>query len=89
MVTIGGGTNGRDSARTVKKYASRLLAIVTWATTGRLGRLREDAGMLPPGDIRNHLALADDESVMSSLFNYRFDSGELEGHNFGNLFWRR
>ena len=43
--------------------------------------------MLPPGDIRNCLVgLADDESLMSRLFQYRFTDGGLEGHSFGNLF---
>ena len=88
VVTIGGGTGMGEILRGLKKYTSRLTAIVTVGDDGgSSGRLREDTGMLPPGDIRNCiLALADDESVMSSLFNYRFDSGELEGHNFGNLF---
>jgi uncharacterized cofD-like protein len=43
--------------------------------------------MLPPGDIRNCIvALSEDEHLLSKLFRYRFDQGELEGHSFGNLF---
>jgi uncharacterized cofD-like protein len=54
---------------------------------GSSGRLRRDMGLPPPGDIRNCLvALADDESLMSRLFQYRFADGGLEGHSFGNLF---
>ena len=54
---------------------------------GSSGRLRRELGMLPPGDIRNCLVgLADDESLMSRLFQYRFTDGGLEGHSFGNLF---
>jgi uncharacterized cofD-like protein len=54
---------------------------------GSSGRLREDFKMLPPGDIRNCLvALSEDEHLLSRLFQYRFEHGELEGHSFGNLF---
>jgi len=55
---------------------------------GSSGLLRRDLGMPPPGDLRNCLvALADDESMMSRLFQYRFpDGGGLQGHSFGNLF---
>jgi uncharacterized cofD-like protein len=65
-----------------------LSAVVTVTDDGgSSGRLREDFKMLPPGDIRNCMvALAEDEHLMSKLFQYRFDQGELEGHSFGNLF---
>ena len=54
---------------------------------GSSGLLRRDMGMPPPGDLRNCLvALADDELVMSKLFQYRFPDGGLQGHSFGNLF---
>ncbi len=55
---------------------------------GSSGLLRRDMGMPPPGDLRNCLvALADDESMMSQLFKYRFpEGGGLQGHSFGNLF---
>ena len=55
---------------------------------GSSGRLREELGILPPGDIRNCIAaLADDEDLITKLFQYRFKNGEgLEGHSFGNLF---
>ena len=55
---------------------------------GSSGRLRRDLGMLPPGDIRNCLAaLADDEDLLTRLFQYRFANGHgLTGHSFGNLF---
>jgi uncharacterized cofD-like protein len=67
---------------------SELSAVVTVTDDGgSSGRLREDFKMLPPGDIRNCLvALSEDEHLLSKLFRYRFDQGELEGHNFGNLF---
>ena len=55
---------------------------------GSSGRLREELGIIPPGDLRNCLvALADTEPLMEKLFQYRFTSGtELKGHSFGNLF---
>jgi len=54
---------------------------------GSSGRLREDLQMLPPGDIRNCMvALSEDEHLLSRLFQYRFEHGDLEGHSFGNLF---
>ncbi|WP_263365908.1 gluconeogenesis factor YvcK family protein [Edaphobacter bradus] len=65
-----------------------LSAVVTVTDDGgSSGRLREDFKMLPPGDIRNCMvALSEDEHLLSQLFRYRFDQGELEGHSFGNLF---
>jgi uncharacterized cofD-like protein len=65
-----------------------LTAIVTVTDDGgSSGRLREDLNMLPPGDVRNCMvALSEDEHLLSRLFRHRFATGELEGHNFGNLF---
>jgi len=65
-----------------------LSAVVTVTDDGgSSGRLREDLKMLPPGDLRNCLvALSEDEHLLSRLFQYRFDQGDLEGHSFGNLF---
>lgn len=65
-----------------------LSAIVTVTDDGgSSGRLREDFKMLPPGDIRNCMvALSEDEHLLSKLFQYRFEHGDLEGHSFGNLF---
>ncbi|MCL2661312.1 MAG: YvcK family protein, partial [Acidobacteriaceae bacterium] len=65
-----------------------LSAVVTVTDDGgSSGRLREEFNMLPPGDIRNCMvALSEDEHLLSQLFRYRFDQGELQGHNFGNLF---
>jgi len=65
-----------------------LTAVVTVTDDGgSSGRLREDYKMLPPGDVRNCMvALSEDEHLLSKLFRYRFDQGELEGHSFGNIF---
>lgn len=89
VVAIGGGTGLSMLLRGMKKYTNNITAIVTVGDDGgSSGRLREEMGILPPGDIRNCIAaLADDENLITELFQYRFKSGEgLEGHSFGNLF---
>ena len=88
VVVIGGGTGLPSVLRGLKAYTSNITAVVTVADDGgSSGRLRRDLGVLPPGDIRNNIvALADDESLMTKLFQYRFDVGDLGGHSFGNLF---
>ncbi|MCU0496925.1 MAG: uridine diphosphate-N-acetylglucosamine-binding protein YvcK [Anaerolineae bacterium] len=88
VVAIGGGTGLPSVLRAMKPYTGNITAIVTMADDGgSSGRLRRDLGVLPPGDLRNNIAaLADDESLMTQLFQYRFSQGELEGHAFGNLF---
>ena len=103
VVAIGGGTglscvlrglkqHVRGAARpaaAVEQLIRRLTAIVTVTDEGgSSGRLRRDFRILPPGDIRNCLvALAEDERLMTRLFQYRFSAGHgLKGHSLGNLF---
>src|SRR3989338_1871012 len=89
IVAIGGGSGLSVLLNGLKELTSNITAIVTVADDGgSSGRLRSQFNMPPPGDIRNCLvALADAEPMMSDLFQFRFqESGELEGHNFGNLF---
>lgn len=89
VVAIGGGTGLSMLLRGVKRYTSNVTAIVTVGDDGgSSGRLRNEMGILPPGDIRNCIAaLGDDEDLITELFQYRFKAGEgLEGHSFGNLF---
>ncbi len=89
VVAMGGGTGLSNILRGLKKHTSNITAIVTVADDGgSSGKLRDELGMLPPGDIRNCLvALAETEPLMQELFQYRFNSeGHLEGHSFGNLF---
>ena len=89
IVAIGGGTGLSTLLRGLKEYTANLTAIVTVTDDGgSSGRLRSELGVLPPGDIRNCLvALADSESMMTDLFQYRFHEGDgLTGHSFGNLF---
>ncbi|MDJ0660172.1 MAG: YvcK family protein [Crocosphaera sp.] len=89
IVAIGGGTGLSTLLRGLKQYSANVTAIVTVADDGgSSGRLREEIGVLPPGDIRNCMAaLADEEKLLTELFQYRFQAGEgLTGHSFGNLF---
>ncbi|MFZ4676261.1 MAG: gluconeogenesis factor YvcK family protein [Nodosilinea sp.] len=89
IVVIGGGTGLSNLLRGMKQYSSNITAIVTVADDGgSSGRLRREMGVLPPGDIRNCLsALADEEKLLTELFQYRFEAGSgLAGHSFGNLF---
>lgn len=89
VVAVGGGTGLSMLLKGVKKITNNITAIVTVGDDGgSSGRLREEMGVLPPGDIRNCIAaLADDEDLVTKLFQYRFKTGEgLEGHSFGNLF---
>lgn len=88
VVAIGGGTGLPSVLRGMKTYTSHLTAIVTVADDGgSSGRLRRELGILPPGDLRSNIAaLANDEDLMTQLFQYRFNDGGLEGHSFGNLF---
>lgn len=88
IVAIGGGTGLSTLLRGLKEYSSNITAIVVVSDDGgSSGRLREEFGMLPPGDIRNTLlALADVEPLMERLFQHRFGAGRgLMGHSFGNL----
>ena len=88
VAAIGGGNGLSTMLRGLKNYTENLTAIVTVADDGGgSGRLREDLGMLPPGDIRNCMeALANTEPLMRQLMHYRFTEGSLAGQSFGNLF---
>ncbi|MCH2049584.1 MAG: YvcK family protein [Trichodesmium sp. ALOHA_ZT_67] len=89
IVAIGGGTGLSNLLRGLKSYSANITAIVTVADDGgSSGRLRREIGVLPPGDIRNCLAaLANEEKLLTELFQYRFKAGDgLVGHSFGNLF---
>lgn len=88
IVVIGGGTGLSNMLSGLKKYTFNITAIVTVADDGGgSGVLRQDLGMLPPGDIRNCIiSLADTEPLMDQLLRYRFKDGSLENQSFGNLF---
>ncbi len=88
VVVIGGGTGQSVFLRGLKHETKNITAIVTVADDGGgSGVLREDLGMIPPGDIRNCLlALANMEPAMSEVMRYRFPDGSLKGQSVGNLF---
>ncbi|GAE88123.1 hypothetical protein JCM21531_1547 [Acetivibrio straminisolvens JCM 21531] len=87
-MAIGGGTGLSTMLRGLKEYSSNITAVVTVADDGGgSGVLRQDLGILPPGDIRNCImALANTEPIMEKLLQYRFQDGMLKGQSFGNLF---
>lgn len=87
-MVIGGGTGLSVLLRGLKEYTSNITAIVTVGDDGgSSGRIREEFGMVPVGDVRNCIvALSDREELMEQIFDYRFQQGEgLDGHSLGNL----
>ncbi|MCI0381984.1 MAG: YvcK family protein [Chlamydiae bacterium] len=87
IVVIGGGTGNFAVLRGLKDYPVDISAIVSMADDGgSTGILRDELGVLPPGDVRQCLvALSNSSRLMRSLMNYRFENGGLGGHSFGNL----
>lgn len=88
IVVIGGGTGVFTVLSGLKKYPVDLTAVVTMADDGgSTGVLREEFGILPPGDVRRVLVALSHSSdhMMADLFNYRFREGGLLGHTFGNI----
>lgn len=88
VVVIGGGTGTFVVLSALRDYPVRLTAIVTMADSGgSTGRLRDQYGVLPPGDVRRALvALSGASDTLRELFNYRFETGDLRDHSFGNIF---
>jgi uncharacterized cofD-like protein len=88
LVTIGGGTGSYSSLMGLKKHDLKITAVVNMLDDGgSSGILRDELGVLPPGDVRQCLvALAESSRLLRDLFNYRFEEGGLTGHNFGNIF---
>ncbi|EKE20052.1 MAG: hypothetical protein ACD_8C00057G0003 [uncultured bacterium] len=88
IVTIGGGTGSFTLLSGLKKYPVDISAIVSMADDGgSTGILRDELGVLPPGDVRQCLvALSDSPDMLRNLMSYRFEEGGLKGHSFGNLF---
>ena len=88
IVVIGGGTGLSVLLRGLKEYSSNITAIVSVGDDGgSSGRIREEFGMVPVGDVRNCIvALSDREDLMEQLFDYRFERGDgLGGQSLGNL----
>lgn len=87
VVAIGGGTGLSTMLRGLKLHTGNITAIVTVADDGgSSGVLRDDLGMLPPGDVRNCVsALAEVDPDLGELLNFRFKEGSLSGHTLGNI----
>ncbi len=84
---IGGGTGSFTLLSGLKQYAQNITAIVNMADDGgSTGQLRDEFGVLPPGDVRQCLVALSDSPKMRELFNYRFEEGSFKGHAFGNIF---
>lgn len=88
VLVIGGGTGTFTVLSGIKNYDLNIKVIVSMMDSGgSTGRLRDQLGVLPPGDLRQCLvALSQSPQLWRKLFNYRFSNGDLDGHNFGNIF---
>lgn len=87
IVVIGGGTGSFTVLSGLKHYAKHITALVNMADDGgSTGQLRDELGVLPPGDVRQCLVALSDNPKIRELFTYRFEEGTLRGHAFGNLF---
>lgn len=88
ITVLGGGTGTFTVLTGLKKHNIDLSAIVSMSDGGgSTGILRDEMGVLPPGDLRQCLvALSDADQELRDLFLYRFSNESLAGHNFGNLF---
>lgn len=89
IVTVGGGTGSYTVLSGIKNLPDvSLTALVSMADDGgSTGVLRDELGVLPPGDVRQCLvALSEHSDIVRKLMNYRFNEGTLKGHSFGNIF---
>lgn len=86
VVVVGGGTGSFTLLSALKRHTSQIAAIVNMSDDGgSTGVLRDELGVLPPGDVRQCLVALSDSPKVRDLFSYRFDEGTFEGHSFGNL----
>lgn len=87
VAVIGGGTGSFTVLSGLKKYVNHISALISMADDGgSTGTLRDELGVLPPGDARQCLTALSESPSVRELMNYRFDEGGLSGHSFGNLF---
>ncbi len=87
ITVIGGGTGSFTLLSALKRRNVDLTAIVNMVDDGgSTGVLRDELGVLPPGDVRQCLVALSNSSKLRDLFNYRFEEGTFAGHAFGNLF---
>ena len=87
ILAVGGGTGLSTLLKGIKAYTRNITAVVAVTDEGgSSGRIRNEWGMLPPGDVRNCIvALAENDNELRSILDFRFDRGELAGHSLGNL----
>ena len=87
VVALGGGTGLSTLLRGLKRFTRNIVAVVTVTDEGgSSGRLRQEWGVLPPGDVRNCIvALAENDNALKRILDFRFDRGDLAGHSLGNL----
>ena len=87
IMAVGGGTGLSTLLRGIKAFTRNITAVVAVTDEGgSSGRIRNEWGMLPPGDVRNCIvALAENDNELRSILDFRFDRGELSGHSLGNL----
>lgn len=87
VVILGGGHGGSVVLASLKDYDINLTAIVSMADNGgSTGRLRQQLGVSPPGDIRQYIVAGSNSPELKDFFSYRFENGDLKGHSFGNIF---
>lgn len=87
IVIIGGGSGVSSILPGLKGLSNNVTAVITVADDGgSTGKIREDMGIIAPGDIRNCLVSLANNTTMQNVFDYRFKSGDLKGHSLGNLF---
>lgn len=86
LVVIGGGTGSFTLLKSLKDYFTDITALVNMVDDGgSTGILRDELGVLPPGDVRQCLVALSNSPQVRDLFNYRFEEGSFEGHAFGNI----
>lgn len=87
IVAVGGGTGLSTLLKGLKSFTRNITAVVTVTDEGgSSGRLRQEWGVLPPGDVRNCIvALAENDNALRNILDFRFDRGDLSGHSLGNL----
>lgn len=89
VVTVGGGTGSYTVLSGLKDIPGiSITALVSMADDGgSTGVLRDELGILPPGDVRQCLvALSEHSDIVRKMMGYRFQEGTLAGHSFGNIF---
>jgi uncharacterized cofD-like protein len=87
VVVIGGGTGSFTLLQGLKKHTPNITALVNMLDDGSsTGQLRDELGVLPPGDARQNLVALSESPKLRELFTYRFEEGSLKGHTLGNLF---